>query len=256
MTPTLVTDLSVKNDNLEAQKLLDLRGNLYVNDDKKVYKTIRNIVEKGVPLSEKETVVAAAARADQNTLLYLTASPRLIEYREGVITSMSTADDTWKQGIDIQTYGRYAYVLDPVENQIWKYERRRSNYSAAAAYNNGADLSRSISFSIDGAIYILSDDGQIKKLFRGTQVDYDFRDLPSREFMGKNLKLYTSANLEFLYILDPDNQRVLVFVKGDRYATYKKQIMYDLPDARDFIVDDSGQKVHLLTKDKIYTFSL
>ncbi|HEY5714479.1 MAG TPA: hypothetical protein VIT68_03960 [Candidatus Gracilibacteria bacterium] len=256
VTPNLVTDLSVKNDNLESQSLMDLRGNLFVNDSKNVYKTIRNIVEKGVPISEKETIIAAASRPDQNTLVYLSSSPRLIEYREGVITPMNTSDETWKQGIGLQTYGRYVYVLDPIENQIWKYERRSSNYSPAAAYNNGADLSRAVSFGIDGSIYILTDDGEIKKLFRGAQVDYDFRDLPSLELGGKNLKIYTSANLEFLYVLDPDNQRLLVFVKGDRYATYKKQVMYGLPDARDFIVDDSGQKVHLLTKDKIYTFSL
>lgn len=256
VTPNLVTDLSLKNDNLEANGLLSLRGNLYVNDSKSVYKTVSNIVEKGVPLSEKETIIAQSGREDQNTLLYLSDAPRIIEYKEGVISPMSTSDESWKSGVDIRTYGRYAYVLDPAENQIWKYERRRANYSAAAAYNTGADLSRGVSIAIDGAIYILTDDGNIKKLFRGQPVDYDFREIPSTPFEGKQLKLFTSAELDFIYVLDPENQRVLVFVKGDRYATYKKQVMYGIEDARDFVVDESGQKVFLLTKDKIYTFAL
>ncbi|MCF7812517.1 protein phosphatase 2C family protein [Candidatus Gracilibacteria bacterium] len=256
VNPQLLADLGVKNDNLDAVGLLALKGNLFVYDLNNVYKTVRNIVEKGLPISDQETLVSAAVREDQNTLLFLTDTPRIIEYREGLITPMSTEDDTWKRGIDIQTYGRFAYILDPVENQIWKYERKRSQYSPAVAYNQGADLSRSVSMTIDGSIYILSDDGTIQKLFRGSKVDYAFRDLPSVPFSGKNLKIYTTPELDFLYVLDPTNARILVFVKGDRFATYKKQVLFDLPDARDFHIDDSGQKVNVLTTDKIYEFPL
>jgi hypothetical protein len=256
VTPQLLADLGVKNDNLEATGLLELSGNLYVHDLKQVHKTVRNIVEKGLPLSDKETILASTTRTDQNTLLFLTDAPKVIEYREGLITPMGTEDDTWKRGLDIKTYGRYVYILDPVENQIWKYERRRAKYSPAIAYNQGADLSRSISMSIDGGIYILSDDGTLQKIFRGVKADYAFRDLPSVPFSGQNLKIYTSPNLDFLYVLDPDNGRILVFVKGERFATYKKQVLFDLEDARDFVIDDSGQKVNVLTTDKIYEFSL
>ena len=252
----ILADLGVKNDNLEAVGLLPLKGNVFVHDLQNVFKTVRNIVEKGLPISEKETILASAVRPDQNTLLFLTDLPRIIEYREGLISPMGTADETWKRGIDLKTYGRYAYILDPVENQIWKYERQRDRYSPAIAYNQGADLGRGVSLSIDGSMYVLSDDGSITKLFRGERTDYDFKDLPSTEFSGKNLKLFTSENLDFLYVLDPDRSRILVFVKGDRFATYKKQVLFDVAGARDFFVDDSGQKASVLTADKIYEFSL
>gem|GEM_PF-1173689 len=252
----LLADLSTKNSNISSVGLLELRGNLFAYDLKSVYKTVRNIVEKGLPITEKENVIAAATREDQNTLIFLTDAPRVVEYRNSVLSPMNTSDTTWKSGIDLKTYGRYAYMLDPVENQIWKYERQRDNYSGATAYNQGTDLSRAVSFSIDGAIYILSDDGTIQKLFRSEKQEFSFRELPSQTFSGKNLKLYTSAELEFLYVLDPENSRILVFTKGDRFATYKKQILFDLPNARDFVVDDAGQKVNVLTDDKIYEFSL
>jgi len=256
ITPVLLADIGIKNDSVQANSILALRGNLFVHDAKKLYKTIRNIVEKGLQISEKETIQASTVRKDQKTLVFLTDSPRIVEYRDGIISPMGTTDDTWKKGIDIKTYGKYTYFLDPVENQIWKYERRRDNYSGAIPYNQGADLSRAISFGIDGAIYVLSDDGTLQKLFRGEQVEYAFRDLPTVQFNGKNLKIFTRTDLDFLYILDPDNSRILVFVKGERLATYKKQIIYNVPDARDFVVDDLGQKVNLLTKSKIYEFSL
>jgi hypothetical protein len=253
----VLADLATKNDNISATGLLKLRENLFAYDSHFVYKTIRNIVEKGISISDKESIISAALRENQNTLLFMTDVPRIIEYKNGVISPMSTLDETWKHGLDIETYGaRYAYILDPVENQIWKYERRKNNYSGATAYNQGADLSRAISFAIDGALYVLSDDGTIQKLFRGEKQDFSFRDMPSTPISGKNLKLYTSIDLDYLYILDPVNTRVLIFTKGEKFATYKKQVIYGVQGATDFVVDSSGQKVSLITSDKIYEFSL
>ncbi len=252
----LLADLATQNDKIQAVGLLDLRGSLFAYDNNTVHKTVRNIVEKGVSVSEKSAIISAASRPDQSTLLFYTDAPQIVEFRGGVITPMSTVDTTWKHGIDIQAYSKYAYVLDPVENQIWKYERQRSAYTAATAYNKGADLSRAISFSIDGSIYILSDDGTIQKLFRGEKQEYSFRDIPSTPFSGQNLKIFTTDEHEYLYVLDPDNARVLVFTKGERFATYKKQVLFGISGVKDFTVDPSGQKVNIMSSDKIYEFSL
>ncbi len=254
--PKQVADLGAKNENLESIGLLELKSNLYVYDSKKLHKTIRNVVEKALTISENATILAAASRPNQNMILLLTNDPQIVEYKEGLLTPMRTTDENWKKGIDMKTYGRYTYVLDPVENQIWKYERKRANYSGAIPYNEGSDLSRAVSFAIDGAIYIITDEGKLQKIFRGQKQNYTFRELPSQEMAGKNLKIYTTPELDYLYVLDPENERLLIFVKGDQFATYKKQIFYDLPDARDFIIGNSGQKVNLLTKDQIYEFSL
>ncbi len=257
VTPNLLADLGVKSDTIDATGLLNLDGSLFAYDSKQVIKSVRNIVEAPINVNESGgSILAAASRPDQKTLTFITDNPRVIEYKEGIITPMQTQDENWKKGIDVQTYGRYTYILDPAENQIWKYERRRSNYSASTAYNQGANLAESVSFAIDGAIYVVSASGEIQKIFRGVSQDYDFRDLPSTPITGPNVKLYTTAELDYIYVLDPDNERLLVFVKGDRFATYKRQILYGIDDARDFIVDEGGQTVSLLTKNKIYEFNL
>lgn len=256
VTPNLLADIGVKNDNVQALGLIELRGGLFAYDQNQVYKTIRNIVEKGLQLSEKENIVAGFSREAQNSLLFLTDTPRIIEYKDGVISPMNTDDASWKRGIDIKTYGRYAYTLDPTENQIWKYERRRTNYSGAVPYNQSSDLSRAVSFTIDGAVYIVNDDGTIQKLFRGESQKYEFRDMPSVPLQGKNLKILTRTDLDFLYILDPNNERLLIFVKGDRFATYKKQILFGISGAQDFTIDELGQRINVLVGAKIYEFSL
>ena len=256
VTPQLLADLSTKNESISAGGLAELRGNLFAYDGKEVYKTVRNIVEKGVVVTEKANILSSTPRPDQNVLLFYTDAPQIVEFSAGVVTPMSTEDTSWKNGIDIASYLRFAYVLDPIENQIWKYERKRSTYTGASAYNKGADLSRAVSMAIDGAIYILSDDGTVQKLFRGEKQDFAFRELPSIPFAGDKLKIYTTDEHDYLYVLDPDNARVLVFTKGDRFATYKKQVLFNLPGAVDFSVDAAGQKVNVVTENKIYEFSL
>jgi len=262
-TPSLVADLGAKSDNFAARGVMELDGSFYVFDNKNVIKTVRNVVESPAVLSASGgSVLAGASRPDQKTLVFLTDDPRLIEYREGIITPMQTQDENWKKGIDIKTYGRFAYILAPTENQIWKYERRSANYSGATAYNTGnIEIADAISFTIDGSIFLMKASGEIMKLFRGQVTDYDFRELPSIPFSGPNLKIHTSAELDYIYILDPDNKRVLVFTKGERFATYRRQVMFsnetgDLEDVRDFYIDESGQKVTLVTDDKVFEFNL
>jgi type II secretory pathway pseudopilin PulG len=254
--PQLLADLTTQSDTIDVAGILDLRGNVFAYDAHTIHKTVRNIVEKGVSVTEKSNIVSGAARVEQSTLLFYTDAPQIVEFYNGVITPMSTADTTWKKGIDVQSYNKYVYVLDPVENQIWKYERQRSAYTVASAYNQGADLSRAVSFAIDGAIYVLSDDGTIQKLFRGEKQDFSFREMPSTPLAGQNIKIFTTDELDYLYVLDPDNARILVFTKGDRFATYKKQVLFGVSDVRDFTVDPSGQKINIVTKNKIYEFSL
>ena len=263
VTPSLVADLGAKSDNLSARGLLELEGSFYVFDNKSVIKTVRNVVESPAELSSSGgSVLAGASRTDQRTLVFLTDDPRLIEYREGIITPMQTQDENWKKGIDIKTYGRFVYILSPTENQIWKYERRSANYSGATAYNTGnIEIADVVSFTIDGSIYMIAASGEIKKLFRGETQDYEFRELPSIPFSGPNLKIYTSAELDYIYVLDPDNQRLLVFTKGERFATYRRQVMFqnetgDLQNVRDFYIDASGQKVTILTENKIFEFNM
>ncbi|PID70409.1 hypothetical protein CSB37_01830 [bacterium DOLZORAL124_38_8] len=258
VNPEILADLSLKNDKVSALGILPLQNNSYVYDSRRIYKTVRDIVERGLKISDSESIIAGAVRSGQKVLTFLSDAPRVIEMRGGVISPMSTADETWKTGIDLKNFGaRYLYVLDPVSNQIWKYTRKSSSYSGATAYSSGVDLSRAISMAIDGAIYVLSDDGKIQKLFRGNKVEYGFRNLPSIPFSGKNLKLYTTANQDYLYVLDPANTRILVFDKGERFATYKKQVLFEsVANVRDFFVDDDEQKATIVTDQKLYEFGL
>jgi len=258
VNPILVADLSIKNDKVDARGILELGGAYYVYDEHFLYKTIREVVEKGLSIAGQENILSAATNSRQKVQMFLTDAPRIIEYQEGVVTPMKTQDETWQKGTDINSFGsRFVYLLDPTKNQIWKYERKRSSYGRATPYNTkNVDLSRAISFAIDGAIYVLNDDGNILKFYQGILQNYELKDKPYAPFSGKNLRLYTTTDSGYLYILDPSNQRLMVFEKGASAATYKKQILYQLPKVVDFWVNDEGTRATLVTSDKIYEITL
>ena len=63
----------------------------------------------------------------------------------------------------------YIYLLSPSNNQIYKYGRLRSKYSASSEYNQDADLADSKAIAIDGDIYVLKKGGEIIRIFKSKQ---------------------------------------------------------------------------------------
>lgn len=254
-----LAEIGLKIDNFDALGIVQIGDSIYAYDQNSVVKTIRNIVDTQTTLAERSLILGAAPREAQNTITFLSSAPQIIEMRDGIVTNMGTEDELWKNAIDIQNYGsKFSYLLDPTQNQIWKYERRRTRYSTATPYNeSNTDLSQAVSFSINGAIHVLNSDGSIIRFFRGNAINgYKFVDLPSLPFSGQNLKIFTSENLDFIYVLDPDNERILIFEEEETQARYKKQILYQVPSVTDFIIDDSGQKASIISGDVIYEVSL
>ncbi|MCB9809564.1 hypothetical protein H6771_01130 [Candidatus Peribacteria bacterium] len=256
----IMADISLKADNVDALGMTQVGDALYVYERRGVFEVLRSVVGTATGIvTENENLLSIAGRDGQKTLVVMTDTPRIIEYRDGVATRMDTEDTTWKRGIDLKTYlDKYIYVLDPVENQIWKYERLRTQYGPASPYNidSRGDLSRAVSMAIDGSIYVITDNGEIQKYMRGEAVDLDILDLPSIAMSGAGLRIFTTNNHDLLYVLDPENQRILLFGKDANTLTYKRQVLFDIPDARDFYVNESGLRAYVLTKEKVYELEL
>jgi len=257
----IMADLSLKADNVQTVGMMHLRDNLYPYSRKQAFKVVRNIVSTIDEIVNEEEILSGDSRDGQNTLVFLTSTPRVVEYREGIINRLDTTDDTWQSGIELRTYlDKFIYILDPANNQIWKYERLRTGYGPSAPYNinSEADLSRSVGMAIDGAIYVLTDEGKIMKFSRGElQKSYAFQNLPSVEFSGPKLKIFTTASHDLLYVLDPDNKRILLFEKGSDAAIYKRQVLFsEVDDAVDFYVSESGLRAYISGKEKVHEVEL
>lgn len=252
--PYVVADLSSKGVDIEALGLVHTKDDKnFVYEYNLLYETVLEKVQDPMVIDEEESVVSGWEFEDNNSILLLAQSGQVVEYKDGAFSRLSTDDAQWRTGREIKTYGRFAYVLDSTEGKIWKYPRSRARFGVSTVWNIAGDLRSATSFAIDGDIYVLMKDGTIKKFRKGEEQPYNLRTQPNVA-VANPTKIYTHAELVNLYVLDPDNKRVVVFGKDKNgVADYKRQFIFEgLEDMRDIYIDNLEQKIFVLTKNKIY----
>ncbi len=245
-------DLSTKRESVEALGFVNLDDNFFAYEYNALYEVILDQVLDPKTIDQTEIVIDGTAMEDQGVIALMTQAGRIIEYYDGQFQFVGTDDETWKSGVDIAAYGRNLYILNPTDNQIYKYSRARSKYGNATDYNLDANLDGAISLAIDGNIYILKEDGEIIKIFKGEQQTFEIEDLATD--ISSATQLLTLPEHKNLYVLDIENRRVVILEKEvGPGARYMGQVYFeDLPDVQGFYVDKKEDKLYLLTKKAIY----
>ncbi len=245
-------DLSTKRETVEALGLVSLDGNFQVYEYNALYEVILNQVLDPKTIDESEVVIAATPMEDQGSVIFLTQSGRIIESADGQFRFANTEDEVWKAGVDLASFGRFIYVLSPDDNQIYKYAKLRSDYSSGSQYNIDADVTGGKSIAIDGDIYVLKEGGEIVRIFKSNRQDFNIEDLAAD--LGNATKIRTRVEHDHLYVLDPVDNRIIVIEKlGSGNGLYRAQYVFeDLDEIQDFYVNDTEEKLFLLTKKKIY----
>jgi len=144
------------------------------------------------------------------------------------------------------------YLLDAGQNQIYRYTNSGNTYANQSAWLAApADLSRASDLAIDGDIYVLRANGNILKLFKGAQQDYQSANiLPA---MTSASKLIVGTNN--LYIWEAGSKRLAVLAKKDGHILNQYQLD-SLNSPQDFAVDEAGKAAYVLDGGKIYKVAL
>lgn len=257
-TAKVLVDLSSKRQNVSALGLISLKNTLYAYEYNALYPIIADQLQSPLTIDENETVIAASAYDDQGSLLFFTKSGKLIEYKDNRMSNVVTSDPSFHKGVAIQGYSNKLYILDPEQNQIWKYIRRRDKFDIASAYSIDGALKNAVSFAIDGNVYVLNKDGSMSKLFGGNKVDFPIKKQPVKALTNPT-KIFTQLDMSQVYILEPSEKRVMVYYKDDKTGglTYNNQYVFDdIPDLRDVFVDKDTNRMYLLDSSKVYTVNL
>lgn len=159
---------------------------------------------------------------------------------------------TWKKEGGIGSFGSNVYVLDK-ENGILKFVPSGANYSESN-YLTGdePDFSNSSAIAIDGSIYVLFNDGTIKKFTKGTSDTFSVSGL-SKPMSGPT-RIFTGEDTDNIYVLDNGNSRVVVLGKDGKFQkAYSANV---LKAAKDFDVDEVGKKILILSGGKVYQIDI
>ncbi len=250
----MIANLADKRDNVDALGMLRLNDELFAYEYNALYPVVGDKVSDPLTIDDNEQVIVGINYDDRDSILFFTDSDKVIEYADDRMNFLSTSDETFKDGVAINAYSNKIYLLDPEGNQLWRYTRTRDRFDAAEAYAVGADLSNAIDLAIDGNIYILHDDGYITRLFRGNKEDFPIKNQPVKEVV-KPTKIYTEPEMDQIYVLEPNENRVLIYLKDDRTggAVYTGQYIFDeLQNLKDLVVDVDTNTLYLLTNNAIH----
>ncbi|MFH1284637.1 MAG: hypothetical protein ABIH78_03565 [Candidatus Peregrinibacteria bacterium] len=259
--PTVLADLSAKRSDVNALGFVMLKDRLFVFEYNALYELVLDQVQDPLTIDDEETVIAASAFDDRNSLVFLTKSGKLIEYRDGTMSFMDTDDGAFHKGAAIASWSNRVYLLDPVSSQVWKYTFKgtRDTFGSAEAYFTAdVDISNALDLAIDSNVYVLESNGDILKFYGGVQAEFYVNNAPFNSFKTPTV-IYTNEKLDDIYVLDSQESRVLVFKKDslDVNITYESQYLIEgVGDLRDIYVDPDSRQLYVLTSNKVLEVDL
>ncbi|MCK5122834.1 MAG: hypothetical protein KAQ87_01655 [Candidatus Pacebacteria bacterium] len=161
----------------------------------------------------------------------------------------------------LASYSNYLYFLEPEANQIYKYQRTANGFDNGESWITDTEINieNAISFAIDGFIYILKSDGTADKCLSGAKPEIpaikDFALEKLSEPLSSSAKIYTNENLEYLYIIDPPKQRIILFNKtnGSLIGQYASDSFADL---KNIVVSEMENKMYVLNGDKVFVVGI
>jgi hypothetical protein len=154
---------------------------------------------------------------------------------------------------DIDVFGDRLYVLAPQQNRIVRLEKDGSSYGSSESWlSNGQDVSKAVSFDIDGSIYVLFEDGAIHKYDGGDKSDFEVPEF-SPSLAGSTKLLKNDPEDPFI-ILNPTQQRVVVLDKNAKLQAQYKSAAF--ANAKDVAYDADTKTIYVVSDNKVYSIGL
>jgi hypothetical protein len=155
----------------------------------------------------------------------------------------------------IYSYAGNIYILRKNLGVIERYTAGESGFSSGVNWISSGvepDLENIISWSIDGSIWMLDASGEISRYTFGNPQEFNLSSISPALKDPKTL--FTSESLEYIYILDPSDSRVVVIDKeGNFKAQYKGE---EIKEAKALAVTEVEKKIILLTGEKLLSIEI
>ncbi len=255
LTPVLA-DLRTQGE-VETEKIFELNGEIIT------YNLKHNQFFKIAPSSKKvETffyIPQAVGTPQKATWFTSDTTYFFIQTNQGDYYLYSTKDKnlveapkagsfSWPTHVkEILNYRNRIYLLTP--DGLWRSAYTASGFSIPQKALN-TEFSQVRSVAIDGAIYLLLDQGRLKKFLAGKEQTEFQLNIPFYLDLSSATKIFTSPELGSLFFLLPEQQKIVVF---DKTGNFKRQLLLpqEWGQIKDFIADTSGN-LFVLAQNKIY----
>ncbi len=233
--------------------------------DKQLYAAGKNSIYSAAPVASSSVSQKAAsgfkqlvnpvADAESSKLYYKDgASVYELDVKKGASRTLTIADGGKPSDI-YRLYNNYFYLLDPPNNQIFRYRISNGQIASQVAWlQDNSDISQTGDLAIDaadGRLYILNHDGSVNKYFKGQKTD--FQSAPLSPAISQASRLEIDNN--YLYIFSATDKRLALVNK----SSGKLARQYDfsgLANLKGAAVDSASQKAYLLDGQSVYEIDI
>lgn len=154
----------------------------------------------------------------------------------------------------IVIYNGRLYGLDSSSKQIYRYDPIKTGFAIGRPWlkNGGSLLEGTSDLTIDGDIFALKTSGGIIKLTAGSEATFDEQKIDPP--LGRNAKIFTYTDAIYLYILDQENKRLIIY---DKTGLLKAQIpLTDFTKPADIFVDETNKIAYILDQGSLFSLPL
>lgn len=169
-------------------------------------------------------------------------------------TQIVGVDKDWGKVKDLVGFATNVYLLDSIKNTIWKYVATSNGFSKYPYLDEDTkvDFLGAKQMLIDGSLWILKPAAEVLKYTAGVEDFFAFSKIDGE--VADITSIYTSDETKYIYLIDPNNSRVLLLKKnGEYYAQIKGD---KFKTASDLVVREDQKKLYLLENNVIYQLDL
>lgn len=260
--PELIADLAPFDPAINPKTISLANDQIFVTNlgSKSLYKiklTEENSVEK-MELENNDLNLILAQSFDKY-IYYYSDQNNIIKFDPEKLELTNIGLDIPSSSLikDIFIYNDRLFLLDSENNQIYRYNRGRSEFTKQRfnwIRDADYDIKDATSLTIDGNIYVLGSSGEIQKFLSGSKFQPPFSVANIEPPLNNPIKIKTAEESKYLYILEPANKRLVIYNKGGKFINqYTSEKFSDL---KDIIIDEANKSAYLLSNSKIYKIEL
>ncbi|MBN1326152.1 hypothetical protein JW977_04225 [Candidatus Falkowbacteria bacterium] len=253
--PILIHDF-IEEQNINLQNIVfsdnilvlfdSLNNNIfrYDLDSKEQKKFTSNLSDIGKIIKVKKVANQILAYHDKNGF---------VEYKDGKYLPLNVVLPTNAKIVDFAIYNDRLYSVDSANNQIYRQPKDESGYAGGATWlRNAFDMKNIISMGIDTNIWLLDGTGQLLKFNKGSQRNFTLKNVDP--VLETPTQLITNDETNYIYVLEPKNNRIVVIDKEGNLATQYYSDKFDNLKAMDIF--EKEKKMFLLNDNRILFVSL
>jgi hypothetical protein len=152
-------------------------------------------------------------------------------------------------------YDGNLYVLDPKGKQIYRYLPAAAGFDSepGPALTGSPDLSDAQGIAVDGDIFVIGREGQVRRFKGNTEAGFAFSGL-DRPIKGAVSSIALLSPADEVYVADSGNKRVVV---ASRDGVFRRQLVSNaFTDLRSVALDPSTSQLYVVVGDALLSSAI